>query len=133
MNSKQDLIEYILEYNEYMANKYNTSSGELISQATIDRRRSELYRELYDSQNQPCWGCNGMAQGSAHIIPQKRAKDIGMAELCYSAVNVIPCCHSCNSIIESYKGEEFKRLKCYDLILEVTEKYDKERYLKMTL
>lgn len=114
-------------------NKYTCSDGTKISQPEIDRRRAETYRELYDSQFQPCWGCGGRAQGSAHIVPQAECKHIGKTEYCYHPLNIIPCCHQCNGILESYKGEKFKKLKCYDLILEVTEKIHPERYLKMIL
>jgi hypothetical protein len=114
-------------------NKYACSNGERVSEATIKQRLSKVYRELYDSQLQPCWGCNGMAQGTAHIIPKKRCKDIGKTELIWHPINLVPCCHRCNSIMESYKGENFKKLKCYSLVLEVTEKLDPERFKLITL
>lgn len=113
--------------------KYTCSDGTRVSEATIKQRLSKVYRELYDSQSQPCWGCGGMAQGSAHLIPKKRCKDIGKTELIWSTFNIAPACHRCNNILEEIKGEEIKTLKCYPLLLEVTEKYDYERYLKLTL
>jgi hypothetical protein len=116
-----------------MANKYTCSDGTRVSEATIKQRLSKVYRELYNSQSQPCWGCNGMAQGSGHIIPKSRAKKLNMTELIWSPVNICPMCHTCNSVMESYKSEEFKKLKCLPLILEVTERFDPERFKLMTL
>jgi len=72
-----------------MPNYYHTSTGEKVSQATIDSRRSKTYRKMYDSQIQSCAGCNGTAQGNAHLIPQKVAKDEGMAELCWLPDNIV--------------------------------------------
>lgn len=114
-------------------NKYNCSDGTRVSQATIDKRRSETYREMYEGVPHPnCFGCELPAQGSAHIVPQKICKDIGKAEYCWKPVNIIPACNKCNSIIESYKGDEIKKLLCYDYILSVTEMIDPIRFKAMT-
>jgi hypothetical protein len=112
-------------------NKYNTSSGERVSDATIKRRLSETYRRLYPDGTPRCMGCGGMAQGSAHIVPKKRCKDIGKADYIWLPLNIIPTCHVCNSVIESYKSLAFQKLRCKELVLEVTEKLDPERYLLM--
>jgi hypothetical protein len=117
-----------------MANKYSTSSGERVSQSQIDKRRSDAYKKLYAGEPHPvCAGCNARAQGSAHLIPQKVAKDNGMADLCWSPENIVPACTRCNSLLESYKSEEVKDLFCYEQLLRVTEKYLPERYNKMIL
>ena len=111
----------------------NCSNGERVSQATIDRKRSETYRQMYAGEAAPmCWGCGvERAQGSGHLIPQKVAKDNGMAELCWLEENIVPCCHSCNSLLESYKSEEVKSLQCYELLLKITKKYLPSRYNAM--
>lgn len=134
MNSAQDLINYIEEYNEYMAIKYKCSNGELISQATIDTRRAKMYRLMYEGESHPsCAGCGKQAQGSAHLCPQKVCKDIGRAEFCYSPMNIVPACYKCNDILERTKSEEIKTLLCYEELLEATKVICPERYLKLTL
>lgn len=114
-----------------MANKFKTSTGELVTQSTIDRKRSATYRRMYSDGAVWCRGCGYAAQGSAHIIPQKVAKEEGMTELCWEEENIIPTCHECNSTIESYKGKEFWELMCLDCVLEITEKYLPQRYFKI--
>lgn len=112
-----------------MANYYRTSSGEKISQATIDRRRSATYKELYEGEPHPaCGGCGKPAQGTAHYVPQKVCKAIGKAEYCYLEVNMVPACHTCNGILESYKSDEVKKLFCYEQLLKVTKMIDPQRY-----
>jgi hypothetical protein len=116
-----------------MPNYYNTTSGERVSQATIDRRRSETYRELYEGEPHPlCAGCSCRAQGTAHLVPQKVCKDEGKTEYCWLPVNMVPACHRCNSKMESYKGEEVKALLCYEKLLDVTKLISTTRYNLMT-
>jgi hypothetical protein len=115
-----------------MPNYYNCSNGERVSQATIDTRRSKTYKSLYAGEPHPvCAGCNGKAEGSAHLIPQKIAKDSGIAELCWSKENIVPACFKCNSLLESYKDEEVKKLFCYQQLLDITEKYLPQRFNKI--
>ena len=117
-----------------MPNRYKCSNGELVTDATIKQRRSRVYRELYEGNPHPnCAGCGAPAEGSAHLIPQKVAKESGMSELCWTPINIVPACHKCNSILESYKSEKVKKLRCYDRLLEITRKYLPERYNKMIL
>jgi hypothetical protein len=113
-------------------NKYKTSTGELISQATIDRRRSQTYRELYEGNPHPSCGCGVAAQGTAHLTPQKVCKDIGKAEYCYLKVNMIPACHKCNSRIENISSVT-KDDWFYEQLLTVTKLISNERYLKIIL
>lgn len=115
-----------------MAIKYSCSNGEKISQSQIDTRRSAAYRRMYDSPSQTCRGCGKVAQGTAHIVPQARAKQLGMAELCYTEDNMIPACHKCNAILENIQSEEFKQLFCYNYVIKILEKYDRERFQKAT-
>jgi hypothetical protein len=117
-----------------MPNHFKTSSGEKVSQSVIDRRRSQTYRELYEGEPHPsCEGCGKPAQGSAHLMPQKVCKELGKAEYCWLKINIIPACNKCNSILESYKGDEVRELMCYEKLLAVTKLIDITRYLKMTL
>lgn len=113
--------------------KYNCSNGEKVSQATIDRRRSQTYRELYEGEPHPmCAGCGAPAQGTAHLVPQKLCKSEGVTEYCWLEVNMVPACHSCNGLLESYKSDEVKSLFCYEQLLEVTKMILPERYNLMT-
>lgn len=117
-----------------MPNYYNTTSGEKVSQATIDQRRAKVYRSLYEGEAHPlCEGCGRLAQGTAHLVPQKVCKDLGKADYCWRAINMVPACHVCNSLLESYKSEEVKNLQCYSKLLIVTKLIDPIRYNSMTL
>lgn len=115
-----------------MSNKYKCSNGESVSQSAIDARRSKAYKEYYGGEAHPsCKGCGNRAEGTAHIVPQKICKSEGITEYCWLTINFLPACHKCNNIIENYKSEEFKKLMCYDRVLEVTQKILPSRYLKM--
>ena len=115
-----------------MPNHYNCSDGSQVTEATIKTRRSATYRKMYAGNPHPnCEGCGASAEGSAHLIPQKVAKDNGMTELCWLEENIVPACTRCNSILESYKGDEIKDLFCYEKALKITKKYLPERYERM--
>lgn len=110
-------------------NYYKCSNGEKVSQATIDKRRSNAYRKLYEGQPHPlCAGCNNRAEGTAHLVPQKIVKAEGKSEYCWLSINMVPTCHRCNSKLESYKSDEIKELLCYDQLLEVTKLISPQRY-----
>ena len=116
-----------------MANYYKCSDGTKVTQTTIDRKRSQTYRELYEGEPHPmCAGCGIPAQGTAHLVPQKVCKSIGRAEYCWLPINMVPACHRCNGLLESYKSEEIKNLYCYERLLEVTEMIDPTRFKLMT-
>jgi hypothetical protein len=113
-----------------MPNYYKCSNGEKVSQATIDRRRSETYRRLYEGEPHPNCGCGVPSQGTAHWVPQKICKDNGIAEYCWLEVNMVPACYKCNSKIENItvaSPEDW----FYERLLEVTRKILPSRYLKM--
>lgn len=115
-----------------MANYYNCSDGSKVSQATIDKRRSAAYRELYEGEPHPsCAGCGRPAQASAHILPQARAKQLGLTELCWSAENIFPSCNSCNAKAENISSPEILTLFNYETIKTILEKYDPERAAKL--
>jgi len=112
-------------------NKYNCSDGSRISQAGIDRRRSEVYRKLYDYV--PICAACGLTRscGTAHLIPQMHCKHLGKTELIWDPNNMVPACNVCNSLLESYKSKEVKKLLCYERMLEFTKLHDNERYQRM--
>lgn len=118
-----------------MPNYYETSTGERVSQATIDRRRSAAYKEYYgrDSAQPWCAGCGRKAEGTAHAVPQHICKKEKLTEYCWLPINFIPACHKCNDIMENWKGEEIKKLFCYQLLLSITKKILPSRYEKMIL
>jgi len=95
-----------------MANKYLCSDGSKVTQAQIDNKRSEAYRNRY-SDNPAIWcdGCGQRCQCSAHIISQARCKQIGKTELIWTHENFFPSCFKCNAAIENPKGQEWKSLK----------------------
>lgn len=108
---------------------YKCSNGEKVSDAVCKTRLSKTYRELYEGNPHPtCKGCGARAQGTAHIIPKARAKQLGMSELIWSKDNLLPACHTCNGILENPQSLEFRKLYCYDYVITVLEKYDYERF-----
>ena len=115
-----------------MPNYYKTSTGEKVSQSTINKRRSDAYREMYEGEPHPvCAGCNKPAEASAHIIPQARAKQLGLAELCWSKENIFPSCNSCNAKAENISSTEITKLLNYDTIRDVIIRYDPQRATKL--
>lgn len=111
--------------------KYYCSSGERVSQATIDKRRSDAYRRMYQDNPSPsCKGCGNKAAGSAHIIAQARVKTLHLTELCWSPINIFPACLKCNAAIENPKGKDWKNLLNIEECLNVIKKYDTELYNK---
>jgi len=111
--------------------KHKCSDGSQVSQATIDKRRSAAYRDRYsDGSGRVCLGCGAKAEGSAHIIPQARCKQLHRTELIWSEENFFPACHKCNKAIENPKGSEWKNLLNLFDCLSVIKKYDTELYNK---
>lgn len=115
---------------KYDKNMYDCSNGEKVSETTIDRRRSEAYKKTYGTQPiQTCQGCGKVrAQGSSHIISQKRCKHLHKTELIWTRFNFFPACHNCNSRWESNDTT----LLNYEVCLQIVKLYDKEGYLIRT-
>jgi 5-methylcytosine-specific restriction endonuclease McrA len=112
-------------------NLYYCSNGERVSQATINRRRSEAYKEKYAGEPpSQCFECGARSNGSAHIIPQAVAKVLHKTELIWDLENIIPACNLCNSRIENVSSPEFKKLNGYEYYVEIFRKYDRERWMK---
>lgn len=108
------------------------SDGNKVSESTIKRKLSNTYRQMYEGEPHPrCRGCGCAAQGSAHIVPKSICKSLGKTEYIWNPANIIPACHRCNSIIESYKSPEFRNLHCFEQILQVTKLIDYARYISM--
>ena len=115
-----------------MPNYYHTSNGERVTQATIDRRRSDTYRRRYAGNPWPaCCGCGRPAQGTMHFVPQAVCKAEGKAEYCWLDINMGEACHRCNEIAENPKSPLIKKLFCYERILSVTKLVSEERYQKL--
>lgn len=109
-----------------MPNHYHCSNGERVTQATIDRRRSDAYRKAYqDNPNQIC-RCSERAQGSSHIVSQQRCKHLHRAELIWARVNFTPACNSCNSRWESND----ETVPGYEEFMRILEHLDPEGYAK---
>lgn len=113
-------------------NYYKCSDGTKVSQSTINSRRSAAYRDLYEGEPHPsCRGCGRPAEGTAHILPQARAKQLGLSELCWKSENMFPSCHSCNAKAENISSTEIAELLNYDTIRSVIIRYDPERASKL--
>jgi len=115
-----------------MPNLYKCSDGSKVSEAAIQRKLSEAYREFYlFCPIGKCEGCAGTAQCTAHIIPKARLKQLGMTELIWNHVVWFRSCFRCNMVAENPESDEIKTLLNYQEILEVTKRFDPERYSKM--
>lgn len=114
-----------------VANKYNCSNGERVSQAVIDSRRSAAYKKLYYGEPHPNCGCGIPAQGTAHLIAQHICKKLGMADYCWKEVNMVEACFSCNSkmeVISTVTPEDW----FYERLLKAAKIISEEIYLKLT-
>lgn len=116
-----------------MANHYKCSNGESVTEATIQRNLSRAYKEHYlFSPSGACEGCGNQANGTAHIIPKARLKQLHLTELIWNPVVWFRACHTCNTIAENPSSEDIKTLMNFKRILAVTKKYDPERATKMS-
>ena len=107
---------------------YETSTGERVSQQTIERRRSAAYKEYYgaDRSRSTCEETGLPSEGSSHIISQKRCKQLRKTELIWNPENFFPALNSVNSRWENNDST----LKNYWKYMEVVKKYDPEGYNK---
>lgn len=109
-----------------MPNYYYCSNGERVSQATIDKRRSEAYKMAYSGTSRQMCACGQVAQGSSHIVSQKCCKELHRTELIWDRMNFYPACNACNSRWESNDNT----LKNYDELMITLEMLDPEGYRK---
>ena len=88
-------------------NKFTTSTGERVSQATIDRRRKEAYQNAWKITVCEC--CHEeMATDHDHSISQARCKQLHKTELIWDADNWSASCRECHSEWESYRSGKFE-------------------------
>lgn len=109
-----------------MAIYYKCSNGERVTQATIDRRLSEAYRKRYEDGHAVCEETGKCAEGSSHIISQKRCKQLHLTDLIWNPENFFPATNEINRQWENNNTE----LKNYEKYMKVVEKYDPEGYRK---
>ncbi len=100
-------------------------------QAAINRQYSGSLKERYqDAPKQKCAGCGAPAVCTAHIIAKSRLKVIGKEALIWNPKASFPACFSCNSAIESPKGQAWKSLANIEECLEFIKVHDPELHRK---
>ncbi len=113
-------------------NTFLCSDGTRVTQSQIDHNRSVAYKLKYPVQEATCHGCwMRKAHGSAHIIPQARAKQLNRTELIWDPDNFFPSCILCNQRCENVSSESIKRLLNYEEIKAFMQIYDPERASKL--
>jgi hypothetical protein len=117
-----------------MANRsYCRITDKYYTDATVKANLSKAYKEKYLFEpTGSCEGCGvNPGMGSAHIIAKSRLKWLGLTSLIWHPDLFFRGCYSCNQIAENPSSDEIKELLNFDRILEVTKKYDAERYQLM--
>jgi 5-methylcytosine-specific restriction endonuclease McrA len=109
------------------------SQGNRYTEGMIKSRYSAFLRDLYQNESSAQWceGCYLRAEGTAHIVPKARAKQLHKVELIWTKENVFRACHKCNGIAENVSSPEILELKNFEKIKQVLLKYDEERYRKL--
>lgn len=107
-------------------NKYRCSNGELVSEATIKKNLSKAYRDKYGTQFATCEETGEQAQGSSHIVSQKRCKQLHKTELIWNPRNFFPATYVTNSRWESNDST----LRNYEEYMKIVEEFDPEGYRK---
>lgn len=111
-----------------MPNRYYTSTGERVTEATIKARYTIAIRNKYQEMSvHRCHGCGGAPNGSAHIIPKAILKQMHMTELIWNPRIFFPACNKCNMICENVSSEEITTLHNYEYIKEVMWEFAPER------
>lgn len=80
---------------------YFCSDGSRVSDATIKKRLSDAYRSRYSDFHPRCEETGLPAQGSSHIVSQKRCKELHKCEMIWNPKNFFPATHDVNSRWES--------------------------------
>lgn len=109
-------------------NRYYCSTGERVSESTIQSRYSHALRSWYPSGWATCEGCGGRATETSHIVAKARCKELHRTELIWTQENTFPACRKCHAAWEALKGEAWKELKNIKRLLYVEEKYDPQGY-----
>lgn len=103
------------------------SDGTKVSEATIQRRLSQAYRKKYEGNPHPrCTETGERAQGSSHIISQKRCRQLHKTELIWHPDNFFPATHEVNRRWENND----QTLPNYWKYMKFVEKHDPEGYKK---
>jgi hypothetical protein len=85
---------------------------------------------MFDSLG-TCEGCEKEpGTNTAHILPKAVCKQLGLTSLIWNPVNWFRSCIRCNTLAENPSSVEITKLKNFDRIKEVTEKYDPQRASK---
>ena len=86
-----------------MANTYQCSDGEKITQAQIKTRLSQAYAQ--GPRNAVC-ECCGQAQAvdHDHTIAQRTCKELGKSELIYDPANWVHSCRKCHNEWEQHNA-----------------------------
>lgn len=91
-------------------NKYYTSSGEAVSEATIKKRLRDAYKWAMPKYVCECCGKN-RTDDHDHTLPQAKCKQLHKTELIWDEENWSYSCRTCHNIWESYKSGIFQTHK----------------------
>jgi len=87
---------------------YRTSSGEMITEATIKKRYSRALADKHGGRTHfVCEGCGEKAHHNDHTIARARCKIIGKAELIYDPDNFVNSCAECHANWENFKTGKY--------------------------
>lgn len=93
-----------------MANMAFCSDGERVSQATIDRRLSQSYRDKYETNSGTiiceCCGKEPSVHND-HTIAQRRCKILHKTELIWNPENYVRSCERCHKQWEAFKAGDW--------------------------
>ncbi len=109
---------------------YETSTGERISQATIDRRYSKALKEKHNGNSRPICGCGEMATDNDHTVSRTRCKELHKVELIYDPDNFVSSCRECHAKWENWKSGEYWDLPNTEIRMVFLLKHDEESYKK---
>lgn len=112
-------------------NYYKCSDGSKVSEATIQKKLSDSYKETYTFNPKPyCMGCGKQAIESSHILAKAYVKSIGKTELIWNPENVFPSCRNCHMAWEAINNPDWCKLHCVELLLKFIKKHDNYSYIK---
>jgi hypothetical protein len=109
-----------------------TSTGERISQATIEKRYAEAKTKKWAgaTHNGPCEACGEPGNDPDHTVSRARCKELHKAELIYDPDNFPWSCRRCHKQWESYKSGEWVGHRNMAQRLTYLKEHDPEGYTK---
>jgi len=111
--------------------KYQTSSGELISKSSITNRLLRAYKRTKKPSDCICECCGEeMAVDHDHTLSRRICKILKCIELIWTEQNWSLSCRKCHHEWESYKSGLFKKHLNYQLRMEYLKKVSPEDYQK---